>query len=93
MTSTSFLTLYPEFSPVDAGQLQGMLDEVATGLDPSVYGPRWDAAHGALTAHQLFISPAGLSIRGDSTETDTSDYFEKFKRIRREVTIGFLVTT
>jgi hypothetical protein len=92
MTSAAFLTLYPQFSVVDPAQVQATLDEVALGIDATVYGTRFDAAHGALTAHELFISPAGLSLRGESAQTDTSDYLKKFQRIRREVSPKFAVT-
>jgi diaminopimelate decarboxylase len=93
MTSAAFLILYPAFTVVDPALVQATLDEVALGLDSTVYGNRFDAAHGAKTAHELFISPAGLSLRTDSDNTDTSDYLKKFQKIRREVAPKFAVTS
>ncbi len=93
MTSGQFNARYPEFSTVDSTLVSAVLTEVGFGLDPTIYGLRFDAAHGALSAHRLWLSPAGVSLRGDSTQTDTSDYLKQFQQIRREVTIGFAVIT
>lgn len=93
MTYAAFIILYPAFTVIDQGQVQAQLDEVALGLDVTIYGTRFDAAHGALTAHELFISPAGLSLRTESDNTDSSDYLKKFQKIRREVAPRFAVVT
>lgn len=93
MTYAAFIILYPAFTVVDQTLVQAQLDEVALGLDPTIYGARFDAAHGALTAHELFISPAGLSLRTESDNTDSSDYLKKFQKIRREVAPKFAVVT
>lgn len=93
MTPAAFITRYPEFETTDPDLVSAVLAEVGFGLDPTVYGLRFDAAHGALTAHRLWMSPAGVSLRGDSTQTDTSDYLKAFQQVRREVTIGFAVIT
>lgn len=91
MTSGQFITRYPEFESTDPDLVSAVLAEVGFGLDAAVYGNRFDAAHGALAAHKLWLSPAGVSLRGDSTQTDTSDYLKAFQQVRREVTIGFVV--
>lgn len=93
MTYDAFIVLYPAFTVVDETLVQAQLDEVALGLDATVYGARFDAAHGALTAHELFISPAGSSLRGESDNADSSDYLKKFQKIRREVAPKFAVVT
>lgn len=91
MTRTTFVNLYPAFSPTDPDVVDAFLAEVLLGLDPNVYGNRLDAAHGALTAHELWKSPAGTSLRSETADLDTSDYLRKFQRIRREVTTPFAV--
>jgi len=91
MQLREFLTLYPEFDTVDADVVSAHLAETLLGLDVCVYGARLDAAHGALTAHELWVSPAGSPLRGESDQTDTSDYLKKFQRIRREVAPKFAV--
>lgn len=91
MTATQFSVRYPEFDTIDPDFVAAVLVEVGFGLDPTVYGNRFDAAHGAYTAHRIYVSPYGSSLRGDSTQTDTSDHLKLFQQIRREVTVGFLV--
>jgi hypothetical protein len=93
MTKDAFLTLYSQFSTLDPDVVEAQLAETLAGLDPAVYGARLDAAHGALTAHELWISPAGMPLRSESDQVDTSDYLKKFQRIRREVAPKFAVVT
>jgi hypothetical protein len=91
MQLREFLTLYPAFDTVDPDVVSAQLDETLLRLDPGVYGTSLDAAHGALTAHELWIGPAGSPLRGESDQLDTSDYLKKFQRIRRECAPKFLV--
>jgi len=91
MTRDAFLTLYSQFSTLDPDIVEAQLAETLLGLDPTVYGARLDAAHGALTAHELWMSPAGMPLRGESDQTDTSDFLKKFQRIRRECAPKFMV--
>lgn len=81
MTSLAFITRYPEFDTVDPDVIAAVLAEVANELSGSNYGLRFDAAQGALTAHRLWLSPAGSPLRGDSDQTDTSDYLRAFKQM------------
>lgn len=93
MDYVAFLVRYPEFSTVDTALITAILAEVAFGLDAGIYGLRFAAAQGALTAHKLWLSPAGVSLRVDSDAKDKSDYLLEFQQIRRECTIGFAVIT
>lgn len=81
MTSGQFITRYPEFDTVDPDVISAVLAEVAKELAGGNYGARLDAAQGALTAHRLWLSPAGSSLRGESDQTDTSDYLRAFKQM------------
>lgn len=89
--ASAFIKRYPEFSTVDPDTIAAVLTEAARGVDAGVYGARaWDAA-AALAAHKLYLSPAGMSLRGESDQTDTSDYLKVFQQIRREVAPKFMV--
>lgn len=81
MNSSSFLTRYPEFDRVDPDTIGAVLDEVSNELNPALYGTRFEAAQGALAAHRLWLSPAGSGLRGESDQTDTSDYLKAFKQM------------
>ncbi|HYQ47160.1 MAG TPA: hypothetical protein VER11_34555 [Polyangiaceae bacterium] len=91
MTRDAFLTLYSQFSTLDPDIVEAQLAETLLGLDATVYGARLDAAHGALTAHELWVSPAGMPLRGESDQAGTSDFLTKFQRIRRECAPKFMV--
>jgi len=80
MTRDGFVNRYPEFSTLDPDTISAVLTEVAAELGSS-YGTRFDAAQAALTAHRLWLSPAGMPLRGESDQTDTSDYLEAFKKM------------
>jgi len=91
MDADAFITRYPEFSTTDPDTIAAVLAEAARAVDVGVYGARaWDAA-AALAAHKLYISPAGMSMRGESDQADSSDYLKAYQKIRREMAPKFLV--
>lgn len=86
MTSDAFLDRYPEFDHEDNGLLvAATLAEVATNLDASVFGSRYDEAHGALTAHKLWASAFGVSLRGDGDSPDESRYLAHYRSIHKAI--------
>lgn len=94
MNANTFRDLYPEFDQTGEDQLPLVLAETARAIDATIYGSRFDDAHGALTAHALWLSPFGVTLRLDVDPEPPlrSSYWDKFARIRREVTPRFLVT-
>lgn len=93
MTSDQFSVRYPEFDTIDPDFVGAVLAEVGFQLDAALYGNRFDSAHGALAAHRIYISPYGSSLRGDSKQSDTSDYLKLFNQIRWEVDNSALVAS
>jgi hypothetical protein len=85
----TFLDRYPEFDHADNQELvQQTLDEVEGKLDASVYGERFDEAHGALSAHTLWSSAFGVSLRLDgSGEGGKSKYLLHFETIKKAVSV------
>lgn len=82
MDADAFGNRYPEFATVDVGLVEAVLAEVALELnDPTLYGTRYDAAQGALTAHRIWVSPAGISLRGEDADPSTSPYLAMFKQM------------
>jgi hypothetical protein len=81
VNTAAFLIRYPEFGPIDPTLIVAVLTEVGTELNPTLYPTNYDAAQGALTAHRIFVSPAGLSLRGETDKLDTSDYLKMFKQM------------
>lgn len=91
MTVDDFTARYPEFTTCEPDVMTAMLGEAARAVSVDVYGNRTDDAVAALAAHKIFVSPAGLSLRTESDQTDTSDYLKAYQQMRREMTPGFLV--
>ena len=89
MDSDTFLDRYPEFDSADnLALVEQTLAEVLAKLDSSVFGSRLDEAHGALTAHTLWSSAFGVSLRLDgSGEGGKSKYWEHYETIRKAVTV------
>jgi hypothetical protein len=88
-----FRTRYPEFDPTSESLVQAALDEAALSVDATVYGGKYDAAHGALAAHLLWSGAFGTTTRldGDKEPESKSRYWQEFVRIRREVAPRMLV--
>jgi hypothetical protein len=89
VTSGEFLDRYPEFDRADSLALvEQTLAEVLAKLDSAVFGLRLDEAHGALTAHTLWSSAFGVSLRLDgSGEGGKSKYLEHYESIKKAVTV------
>jgi hypothetical protein len=87
--SSAFLDRYPEFDRAEnLALVEQTLAEVASKLDSAVFGERYDEAHGALTAHTLWSSAFGVSLRLDgSGDGGKSKYWEQYEAIRRAVTV------
>lgn len=86
MDIDTFLGRYPEFEDPggDTTLVEACLEETATRIDASVFGSRYDEAHGALTAHELWSSAFGVSLRADGGG-DGSKYLEHFNSIKKAV--------
>ena len=63
MTLAQFRVRYPDFRSAPDGLVQATLDEAALEVDATVFGALWSAAHGAMTAHVLALSPFGKNAR------------------------------
>jgi hypothetical protein len=88
LDASAFLDRYPEFNGEDNTTLvDACLAEVEAELDVSVYGARFDEAHGALTAHRLWSSAFGVSLRQDGAGGGKSKYLEHFDSIKKAVTV------
>lgn len=88
MDLNTFLDRYPEFDlPENADLVEQTLAEVLAKLDASVFGSRLDEAHGALTAHTLWASPFGLSLRGDSDSPSKSKYLDHYKSVEKAISV------
>jgi len=94
MEAAAFLDRFPEFETTAEAQLTAVLVEAAAAIDTEIFGGRYDDAHGLLTAHLLWTSPFGVSLRmeGDPSPPEKSRYFQEFAKIRREVTPRAIVT-
>lgn len=88
MDTDTFLDRYPEFDSADKFALvERTLAEVLARLDASVFGERLNEAHGALTAHTLWSSAFGVSLRIDGgSEGEKSKYLVHFESIRKATT-------
>ena len=93
MNLVTFRLRYPEFDPTSEPLVQAALDEAALSVDVTVYGQKYDAAHGALAAHLLWSGAFGTTTRldGDNEPESKSRYWQEFSRIRREVAPRMLV--
>lgn len=89
MNLASFRIRYPEFARADDTLVQAHLDEAEGGLDPAVYGTRFDEAHGLLTAHTLSISPFGRALRQEGDEE--SLYLNRYMAVRRAMVPRMIV--
>jgi hypothetical protein len=89
MTADVFLKRYPEFdSAANLPLVEQTLAEVLAKLDSATFGARLDEAHGALTAHTLWSSAFGISLRLDgSGEGGKSKYLDHYESIRKAVTV------
>jgi len=87
MTGDAFLARYPEFASDSSEPLESILAETAARIDPTVFGDRYDEAHGALCAHELWASAFGVSLRQEGDAPSSSKYLDHYKRIEKAVTV------
>ena len=89
MEIEDFKIRYPEFKSASDELVGACLDDAALSLDSTVYGAKYDLAHGLLTAHYLAMSPNGLQLRmmtdQGSVPLVASHYGREFRRVRRSV--------
>lgn len=91
MDAGKFTTRYPEFTTVDPDTIGAILQEAARAVNADLFGVRTDDAVMALAAHKIFVSPAGMPMRSESDQLDTSYYLKAYQTMRREVAPKFLV--
>jgi hypothetical protein len=90
VTAEEFLDRHPEFDREDSRELvEQALAEAQVEVDEAggvgALSTRYDAAHGYLTAHKLWVSPYGVTLRLDpSSETKGESYYlDQYNRIWR----------
>lgn len=93
MTFAAFIIAYPEFAPAGRSIIEAKLAEAAGRVSEEAFGSNYDTAHGLLTAHLLWISPHGATMRkdGDGNQIE-SRYAIEFAELRQEVVPSMLVT-
>lgn len=75
VTAESFVRERPEFESAGEALVKAALDEAALELDATAWGSTYDTAHSLLTAHKLWSSPFGVSMRLDGgNDQDASRY-------------------
>ena len=88
MTRREFLRRYPEFESDSTEPVASTLAEVENELVRDDFGEQFDAAHGALTAHRLWASPFGVSLRQEGESDYESKYLCQFNQIVAECQAG-----
>lgn len=67
MDLATFRITYPEFAPIiDDVYVQAKLDEAQRNLSATAWSDHFNDAHGMQTAHLLWSSPFGATMRLDS---------------------------
>jgi hypothetical protein len=85
VTSTTFLRANPEFAAAGAQLVVAKLAEAALRINAADWGTAYDLAHSLMTAHLLWSSPFGSSMRLDGgSDAGRSRYLEEFERLRLE---------
>jgi hypothetical protein len=87
----TFKIRYPEFKSASDDLIEACLEDAALSVDATVYGAKYDLAHGLLAAHYLAMNPNGLQLRMQTEQGSVplvaSHYGREFRRIRRSVVI------
>jgi len=92
LTAASFVDLMPEFERIDPATITQWLNIAYGRCDPVNYGSRLDEAVGYLTAHLIWNSPSGNSLRLENEQPDKkSRYWREFTQVRRELGLSFMV--
>jgi len=86
MDIDAFRTAHPEFNAASTELVQDKLDAAERRLSATAWGTRFDDAHGLLTAHLLWSSPFGASMRLEGGEQEKSSrYMKLLNELRVEV--------
>jgi hypothetical protein len=92
VTADSFVGLFSEFDRIDPAVISQWIAIAYGRCDAALYNTRLDEAVGLLTAHLLWNSPSGNSLRLDNEQADKkSRYWREFIQVRRELGLGFMV--
>lgn len=88
MDQQTFRDRFPEFDETTSELVAATLAEAALEISSETYGAEWDAAHGLLTAHKLWSSPFGITLRMDGDPPDGSSKYKKaFDSIKKAATV------
>ena len=90
MLLTDFRVRFPEFGQVDDSLVEAALDEAELELSTTIFRTQFDAAHGALTAHKLALSPYGQAARMVAKDGSTT-YEKHFNKLKFQNAGGFRV--
>jgi hypothetical protein len=75
LTVAQFMRDRQEFASAGAQLVKSAMDEATRELDATAWGNVYDTALSLLTAHKLWSSPFGASMRLDGgSESDSSRY-------------------
>lgn len=94
MTLGEFRVLFPEFNGVADAMVTGWLTQAALSIDSSIWGPKASLGQGYLAAHYLATSPFGQNAKAVNKDgQENTTYMQNYKRLQREVSGGFRVTS
>lgn len=92
VTYSSFVALYPEFTPAPVATVNASIAEALIMVDPAVYRAKTDAAVAAFAAHLIALNPLGEYAKLSKTAgSEDTIYLKRFQRIQRSCTSGFRV--
>jgi hypothetical protein len=92
MILSQFRGMFPEFRATSDEMIEGFLGAASVEISESLYGDKYDSAHGFLAAHMLAVSPFGKASRTDNKDEETTTYWRNYARIRKLVAPRQLVT-
>jgi hypothetical protein len=84
VTTSGFLTRWPEFGSLSIGIVQSFIADAATHVDATTWGTTYDLAHGLTAADALWTSEHGSSLRRDAKEGARSPYALRLASLRRQ---------
>ncbi len=93
MDLPTFRLTFPEFGTAGDPLVNQFLGFAANACDTTVYGARFDEAHGCLAAHLLCMSPYGKTARlAPAPGVVTTTYEQRYKAVRDEMVTGVIVS-
>lgn len=85
ITVEAFVRARPEFESAGEALVAETLAQAAVRISSDSWGTGYDNAHSLMTAHLLWTSPFGASMRLDgASDAGRSRYLEEFERLRLE---------